>query len=125
MDIRQARLGKASLKGQIGEGANHHLEDPMLKVSEQAAQAMKQILDNNQIEPGICFRLEPKENGKYGFSLVSKDSASQDERLIEWEGREVLLLPNDSSKALSGMTLHAKANPNGDMKLGLIQASTS
>jgi len=82
----------------------------MFTVTDRAAQVLREILTSHATAPDEALRLAPMAGG--GFGLVV-DVEREGDEVIQSEGATLLLLDEEVSSALDGVTLDCVDTPQG------------
>ena len=82
----------------------------MVEVIECARQELKRILTVNTEEPEACLRLTVNDQGQLGLAI---DVEKQGDQAVEHEDSKVLLVENDLSDTLQGITIDVEDTPEG------------
>ena len=91
----------------------------MIAVTERAKEEMKKMLVSTTNETGACLRLCQNAENQLGFSI---DEERQDDQKIDHQGETLLLIEEELSDLLNGITIDAEETPEG-VKLFVSQES--
>lgn len=82
----------------------------MLKVTNEALQAIASALEANQVDPGQGLRLARSEEGGFGLAVGEQREGDQ---VVSHGEREILFIEPDISLQLDGVTLDIQESPQG------------
>ena len=82
----------------------------MIDVTEKAKKELKKLLDANVDWPGACLRLMERDNGKLGLGV---DIEAPGDKLIEHDGKVVLVVDSKLDSSLNRITLDVEETAEG------------
>ena len=82
----------------------------MLTVTESARQKLKEALVANTDDPDMSLRLVANLPGHFEFVM---DKETEDDQVVEHDGRKILLVDSELDHALEGMTIDYEENAEG------------
>lgn len=82
----------------------------MLKVTQEAAQEMKKVLQSKRIPRGSCLRLAKKSTQGLGFYV---DIERPDDQVVFCGETKVLVLSDELSSVLKGVVMDVEATKKG------------
>jgi len=81
----------------------------MLEVTDNAKRYLQQLMPAHTDEPDACVRLTSKA-GQLGLALGKEEKGDQ---IVEHEGSKVLLVGQELSDQVDGVTLDVQDTPDG------------
>jgi Fe-S cluster assembly iron-binding protein IscA len=82
----------------------------MLTVTDSAKEHLNNTLKAHRDDPNVCLRLVAKPAGQLGFVL---DTETKGDQVVEHEGISVLLIGQELTSLVEGLTLDARDTANG------------
>jgi Fe-S cluster assembly iron-binding protein IscA len=82
----------------------------MITITERAKQELSKLLAEKVDWPGARLRLIDRGQGKLGLGV---DIEAPGDRIVEYEGRKVLIVEPELAKSVQGVTLDVDDTPEG------------
>ena len=82
----------------------------MLQVTGRATQELRNLLEENEIEPGAALRLNKNSSGSLEFAVALTQEGDQ---VVLHEDRKVLLVDKELSAALTGVQMDVEETEKG------------